>query len=133
MVEFIEDITKTKFNEEKLKEIIKIENDTKKYMRKFYKSLKCKYFSNTLTLEMYKLFAYHCSLGKKEVLDFYKMQAEDIEKYPDYSGKRILWSHVIPETIFYSISRCWKWKQCRGIKYSRSRKIFKLQKVDLCM
>jgi hypothetical protein len=27
MVEFIEDITKTKFNEEKLKEIIKIEND----------------------------------------------------------------------------------------------------------
>ncbi|MEY8001410.1 2-hydroxyacyl-CoA dehydratase subunit D [Clostridium sp. Mt-5] len=99
MVEFIQDIMKVKFDENKFKEVIKIENNTKIYMRKFYKSLRYKYFPNTLTLEMYRLFASHLGIGKSETLKFYKMQAEDIGKYPDYNGKRILWSHVMP---FYS-------------------------------
>lgn len=99
IVEFIEDVTKLKFNEEKLKEVIKIENDTKKYMRSFYKNLRSKYFPNTLTLEMFKLFASHLGIGKIETLNFYKMQSEDIKKYSSYKGKRILWSNIMP---FYS-------------------------------
>ncbi|MCI1944996.1 2-hydroxyacyl-CoA dehydratase subunit D [Clostridium luticellarii] len=99
MVEFIQDIMKRRFDEERFREIIRIENNTKAYMRRFYKSLEHKYFPNTLTLEMYRLFASHLGIGRPEILDFYKMQAEDIEKYPDYAGKRILWSHIMP---FYS-------------------------------
>lgn len=99
IVEFIQDIMKLKFDEDKFKEVIKIENSTKVYIRKFYERLKYKYFPNTLTLEMYKLFASHLGIGRAEILNFYKMQAEDIEKYPDYSGKRVLWSHIMP---FYS-------------------------------
>lgn len=98
-VEFMEDVMNSKFDEEKFKKVVKIENDSKKYMRKFYESLKYKYFPNTLTMEMYKLFTSHMGLGTKETLDFYKMQCEDIEKYPKYTGQRILWSHIMP---FYS-------------------------------
>ncbi|MEY8763593.1 MULTISPECIES: 2-hydroxyacyl-CoA dehydratase subunit D [Clostridium] len=99
IVEFIQDIMKTRFDEDKFKEVIRIENETKLYMRRFYKRLEHKYFPNTLTLEMYKLFTSHLGIGRPEVLDFYRMQAEDIEKYPDCRGKRILWSHIMP---FYS-------------------------------
>lgn len=99
IVKFIEDTTSKKFDENKFREVIKTENETKIYMRKFYEGLKDKYFPNTLTLEMYRLFASHSGLGKKDVLDFYKMQASDIENSTAYTGKRILWSHVMP---FYS-------------------------------
>ena len=98
-VQFMEDVMNKKFDDEKFKEVIKIENESKKYMRKFYEELKYKYFPNTLTLEMYKLFTSHLGLGTKETMNFYKMQCEDIEKYHDYKGQRILWSHIMP---FYS-------------------------------
>lgn len=99
LVQFIQDIMNISFDDDKFKEVIKIENDTKKYMRSFYKSLMTKYYPNTLTLEMYRLFASHLGIGKKEILNFYKEQSEDIKKYYDFNGKRILWSHIIP---FYS-------------------------------
>lgn len=99
LVEFIQDVTKRMFSEEKFMKVIKVENDTKVYMRKFYRSLMRKYYPNTLTLEMYRLFASHLGIGRREILDFYRMQSEDIEKYPDFRGKRILWSHIMP---FYS-------------------------------
>ncbi len=35
----------------------------------FYKNLRSKYFPNTLTLEMFKLFASHLGIGKIETLN----------------------------------------------------------------
>lgn len=99
IVEFLEDTMHLNFDDEKLREVVKTENDSKLYMRKFYESLKTKYFPNTLTFEMYKLFTSHMGMGKKETLKFYEMQAKDIEAYGQPTGKRILWSHLIP---FYS-------------------------------
>lgn len=99
IVEFMQDIMNTKFDLDKFKGVMQIENETRGYMKDFYEKLKYRYFPNTLTIEMFRLFASHLGIGRCDVRDFYKTQALDIENYPRYSGKRILWSHIMP---FYS-------------------------------
>lgn len=92
----ISDTMHMPFNEEKLKEVLRIENNSLKYRKSFYKNLKTKYFPNTLTFEMYKLFTSHVSLGRNETLRFYKMQAKDITHFNESHKKRILWVHLLP-------------------------------------
>lgn len=96
MVKMIEDATGKKLDEDKLKEIIKTENETRAYMKKYFKSLRYKNYPSTLTLQMYKLFASHVFMGKKETYNFYKMLSEEIEKYPESKALRIFWVHLIP-------------------------------------
>lgn len=93
---FIETITGSKFDEEKLKHIIEVENQTKKYMNTYIEGLKNKYFPSTLTLQMYMLFTSHTFMGREETLKFYKMLADDIESCGESSCKRIFWVHLLP-------------------------------------
>ncbi|MGG7097977.1 2-hydroxyacyl-CoA dehydratase subunit D [Clostridium sardiniense] len=102
MVTFIEDNTHKKLDENKLKEIILNENQSVDYYKRYLESLKNKYFPNTLTSEMFKVFTTHPGMGRADTLKFYKLLAEDIEKYPDVKAKkRLLWVHLLP---FYSES-----------------------------
>ncbi|QGU96160.1 2-hydroxyacyl-CoA dehydratase [Clostridium bovifaecis] len=96
MVKFIEDSTNKKLNLDRLKDVIKLENQSINYNKKFLESLKDKYFPNTLTLEMYKLFLSHVAIGREETYKFYKMQLDDIELSPKSHGKRFLWVHLLP-------------------------------------
>ncbi|MBY0754263.1 2-hydroxyacyl-CoA dehydratase family protein [Clostridium sardiniense] len=102
MVTFIEDNTHKKLDESKLKEIILNENQSIDYYKRYLESLKNKYFPNTLTSEMFKVFTTHPGMGRADTLKFYKLLAKDIEKYPDVKAKkRLLWVHLLP---FYSES-----------------------------
>lgn len=102
MVTFIEDNLKEKLNEDKLREIILTENKTIEYHEKYLSLLKNKYFPNTITSEMFKVFTTHPGMGRKDTLKFYEMLLKDIENYPELKPKKkILWAHVLP---FYSES-----------------------------
>lgn len=96
MVDMIENIVGRKLNIEKLKGILENENKCTEYRIKYLKSLSSHYYPNTLTLEMYMLFTSHTFMGRKETLNFYKMLSEDILNYPENSGTRIFWTHLIP-------------------------------------
>ena len=100
MIKMIEDVLGKKLDEDRLREIIQNENKTRTYMNTYLECLKDKYFPNTLTLEMYKLFATHVFMGRTETMKFYQMLAEDIKDYPDIERdknvKRIFWVHLIP-------------------------------------
>ncbi|WP_138207914.1 2-hydroxyacyl-CoA dehydratase subunit D [Haloimpatiens lingqiaonensis] len=98
LIEFMEDILGKPFSYESLKKVIHRENKSKKLLKEYYKELKYKYFPNTLTIEMYKLFASHVSIGREETLKFYEMLLKDIQKAPvcSKSTKRILWVHLLP-------------------------------------
>ena len=66
------------------------------------KKLENRYFTNTLTSEMYKIFATHPGMGRADTLKFFKLLDEDISKCPEgITGKRFLWVHLLP---FYSKS-----------------------------
>ncbi len=96
MTEMVEDITKQKFNIDKLKEIIQRENKIKKYMNSYLENISHKYFPNHMTLEMSKLMLSHCNIGRKETYNFYKMLSEEIKTYPHKKCTSILWVHTIP-------------------------------------
>lgn len=96
MVKMIENVTGKKLDEDKLKEMIKRENETRTYMKRYFKSLRYKNYPSTLTLQMYKLFTSHAFIGKEETYNFYKMLSEEIERYPDSKALRIFWVHLIP-------------------------------------
>ncbi|MCS4479484.1 2-hydroxyacyl-CoA dehydratase family protein [Clostridium botulinum] len=81
MVEMIQDIMNVKLDEAKLKKVLHNENLSRKYQLKYMKELSIRYFPNTLTHEMYKLFTSHIAMGRLETLEFYKKIYEDILTY----------------------------------------------------
>ncbi len=90
-----EDIGK-KLDMEKLKEILKRENESKRYFKEYLKYQRNKYYPSSLTLHMYMLFASHVGIGSDEILEFYRMLVEDIKSYPDTHGLKIFWVHLLP-------------------------------------
>lgn len=96
MVEMIQDIMNVKLDENKLKTVIHNENLSRTYQLKYMKELSCRYFPNTLTLEMYKLFTSHVAMGRIETLQFYKKIYEDILTYDKGECKKFLWVHLLP-------------------------------------
>lgn len=98
LILFMEELLEKHFNYESLKEVIDRENKSKQLLKKYYNELKYKYFPNTLTIEMYKLFASHVSIGRRETLKFYEMLLKDIKTLPNCNKntKRILWIHLLP-------------------------------------
>ena len=96
MIPLLEQATGKSFDIDRLREVLKRENQSKEYYRLFLKELQTRYYPSTLTLQMYMIFASHLAIGTPEVLNFYKHMYEDIQTYPDFSGKRIFWIHLLP-------------------------------------
>lgn len=100
LVEFIEEKLDSKLDEEKLKNVLRIENKTLERYKEFLEILENKYFPNTITSEMYKVFTTHSGMGREDNFKFYEMLLEDIKNYKDIKPKnRIIWAHLLP---FYS-------------------------------
>ncbi len=95
-VRMIEDFTGKPFLIDRLREIIEIENQTKKYMVEVMEALAFKAFPNHLTLEMARLMLTHTGMGRTETLHFFRANAQDIRKAPLRKGKTIFWIQVIP-------------------------------------
>lgn len=95
MISIVEATTQKRFDIDRLREIIRLENRTKGYIRSYLESLKNHTMPNSISLEMYKLFVTHPYMGREETFRFFKILADDVVKYPD-SGYRIFWVHIMP-------------------------------------
>ena len=96
MIDLLEKKCNMKFDEEKLKIILKRENESKRFFEEYLKFQRTKYYPSSLTLHMYMLFASHVGIGTKEIYDFYKLLSEDIQKYPKSQGLKVFWVHLLP-------------------------------------
>lgn len=96
LIKMLEKKTGKTFDMERLKEVLKRENQSKKYLMEYAKMQSTKYYPSSLTLHMYMLFASHVGIGTEEILDFYKNLSEDIRSYPDSKGIKIFWIHLLP-------------------------------------
>ena len=102
MVSFMEEHLGRKLKEEKLKEVVLRENESLKCYKEYLRLLGEKYFPNSLTIEMFRVFVTHPFIGREDSLKFYKMLLDDIKNYPyKKPKKKILWAHLLP---FYSQS-----------------------------
>lgn len=81
---------------EALKETIRRENESKACYQRFLREQKHKYYPNTMTLDLYMLFATHLDIGTRKTLEFFRCLAEDVKTYPEFNGKGILWVHLMP-------------------------------------
>lgn len=96
MIGLLEEKFHTKLDMKKLKEVIERENQSKQYYIEFIREQKDRYYPNTLTMNLFMLFATHLNIGTKESLEFFKILSEDVKKYPKTKGKSFFWVHLFP-------------------------------------
>lgn len=96
MIGLIEGVFNKKLDLDRLREIISLENRTRKLIKEYINNLKYKSFNTTMATEMYMLFTSHVFMGLEETFDFYERLVDDIKKAPDRSGKGIFFVHLLP-------------------------------------
>lgn len=84
------------YDEDALKELLARENRCKELFLQFLAKRKAHRYPDTLTLRLFMIFATHLSIGSEWVEEFFQMLADDIERYPADTGKRLLWVHLTP-------------------------------------
>lgn len=94
-----------RFEEDKLKEALRIENETRKELMCFFQLQSEYYYPGELISHLYMMMGMHLLIGTQEFLDLIRYMIEEIKTYPKYEGKKILWVHLLP---FYqeSLNQC---------------------------
>ena len=84
------------FDEEKLRQAIRIENETRRELMRFFKLQSERYYPGELISHLYMMMGMHLLIGTQEFLDLIRFMIKDIENYPKFDGKKILWIHLLP-------------------------------------
>ena len=84
------------FDEEKLKASIRIENETRKELMRFFRLQSERYYPGEMISHLYMMMGMHLMIGRQEFLDLIRFMIEDIKTYPKFEGKKILWIHLLP-------------------------------------
>ncbi len=86
------------FDEEKLRNSLKIENETRKALMEFFRLQSERYYPGELISHLYMMMGMHLLIGTQEFLDLIRFMIEDIDikTYPKFEGKKILWIHLLP-------------------------------------
>ena len=79
-----------RFDEEKLKESLRIENETRKELVEFFRLQSEHYYPGELISHLYMMMGMHLLIGTQEFLDLIRFMNEDIQTYPKFEGKKIL-------------------------------------------
>ena len=85
-----------RFQEEKLRESLRIENETRRALMEFFQLQKERYYPGELISHLYLMMGMHLLVGTREFLDLIHFMIEDIKTYPRFEGKKILWVHLLP-------------------------------------
>ena len=96
LISFLEEKTGKSFDIDRLREVIRRENESKKDYIRFLSEIKRRYYPKTMTLDLYMLFATHLDIGSRETQELFAFLTKDIKKYPMRSGKAIFWTHLMP-------------------------------------
>ena len=99
-----------RFEEDKLKEALRIENETRKELMRFFQLQSEYYYPGELISHLYMMMGMHLLIGTQEFLDLIRYMIEEIKTYPKYERKKILWVHLLP---FYqeSLNQCFNGSQ----------------------
>lgn len=84
------------FDEERLRESIRIENETRKELMHFFRLQSERYYPGELISHLYMMMGMHLLIGTREFLDLIRFMVKDIQTYPKFEGKKILWIHLLP-------------------------------------
>lgn len=96
MVKKMETDLNRKCDIEKLKESLRIENETREELQKFFRLLQQHYYPGRIVHQLYLMMGTHLMMGTRKFLDLVQFMVQEIESCPPFEGKRILWVHLLP-------------------------------------
>ncbi|MDD4507547.1 MAG: 2-hydroxyacyl-CoA dehydratase family protein [Eubacteriaceae bacterium] len=96
MVTFIEDTTHQKIDPAALKKAVRRTRLSQTYYQTALAVSKKRRLPGSVTDEMYTALMGRCMLGSPQALDFFCTMARDISEQPVFTGKRLVWIHLIP-------------------------------------
>lgn len=85
-----------KLDLDKLKESLRIENETKRELIRFYHLAQKHYYPGQIISQLYLMMGTHLLIGTREFLELVQFMNQDIQTYPEFTGKRLLWVHLLP-------------------------------------
>ncbi|HPE69503.1 MAG TPA: 2-hydroxyacyl-CoA dehydratase family protein [Thermotogota bacterium] len=95
-VSMVQDTLGEKLDPEKLRNVLRLENETREAMRRWLERAGETTFPNHATLEMSQLALSHTGMGLKSTRDFYRVRLSE-KGTPRAGDKRSLfWIHIIP-------------------------------------
>ena len=92
----LEERTDKTFQEEKLQKILRTENETRRELKKFFEYQKNYYYPGELISHLYMMMGMHLLIGTEEFLDLIRFMNEEIQQGEPFTGKKILWIHLLP-------------------------------------
>lgn len=117
MVRDMEEQLGRKFQPEKLKESLRIENETRSELLRFYELAQRHYYPGEIIHQLYMMMGTHLLMGTQKFLDLIRFMNEEIQTFPEFTGKRILWIHLIPyyqESLKYYFNSSEKYQLLGG-------------------
>ncbi|WP_418752506.1 2-hydroxyacyl-CoA dehydratase subunit D [Frisingicoccus sp.] len=117
MVRDMEEQLGRKFRPEKLKESLRIENETRCELLRFYELAQHHYYPGEIIHQLYMMMGTHLLMGTQKFLDLIRFMNEEIQTFPEFTGKRILWIHLIPyyqESLKYYFNSSEKYQLLGG-------------------
>lgn len=92
----LEERTGKTFQEKKLQKILRTENETRRELKKFFEYQKNYYYPGELISHLYMMMGMHLLIGTEEFLDLIRFMNEEIQQGEPFTGKKILWIHLLP-------------------------------------
>ncbi|MCD8118304.1 MAG: 2-hydroxyacyl-CoA dehydratase family protein [Lachnospiraceae bacterium] len=86
----------TPFDENKLREAIHRENETRALLLEFFDLFATHAYPSEMITQLYLMMGVHLMMGTKEFLDVVRGMNEEIRSYPEFTGKKLLWIHLLP-------------------------------------
>ncbi len=96
LVAALEETFGRRFHEEELQEILRRENETRRLLLEFFTLQRDHFYPGELVSQLYLMMGTHLMMGTQEFLEEVRFLVEDIKKAPPFTGKRILWVHLLP-------------------------------------
>lgn len=84
------------FYEERLREILEIENETQKALWEFCQCMGSHFYPGKMMSQLYLMMGVHLMMGSREFLEIVKEMGREIRKQPPLQGKKIMWIHLMP-------------------------------------
>ncbi len=96
MVRKMEELLGCSCDLEKLKESLRIENETRKELLMLYSNMAKHYYPGEIIHQLYMMMGTHLLMGTEEFLKLVQFMNKEIVTYPLFKGKKILWVHLLP-------------------------------------
>lgn len=96
MISDLEQVTGKRFDPDRLSEILRRENESKRLYASFVQEATKRWYPNTLTALTALLYPTHLSIGSEEAPELFRLLERDIKDYPEKEMNRIMWVHLFP-------------------------------------